>query len=171
VSLSIIIVDLPILLGPFFLHWGSCLGIGPLDFLVLCFAKPPRIVLRARRWGNISFWYLLFGVDSVSIEKYNMLFEDTYVSIWIIEAHSSLSFIDRGFALGNCYYDCFYGIEYTCTDVVSSRNMEVECLWSVGVKSLSAHISNNSYNKELSGGWPGYIGYSGLLFGINMDPS
>jgi hypothetical protein len=110
-------------------------------------------------------------VDSVSIEKDNLWFEDTYVSAWITEAHSGLSFIERGFAWGNCYNDCFYGIEYTCTAVVSSRNREVEWLWSAGVESFSAPISNNSNSRDISGLWLGYIGYSGVLFGLNMDPS
>jgi hypothetical protein len=180
-SLRFVNADFPLLSGLSFLIWGSGLGAGNLEYLVLCLVNPLRNVLEVGRWDNSSIWFLLFGLDNVIIEEDKLWLEDTYVPALIIEAQFGFLFSDKGFALGICYYVCFYGNgcvygignygSHACTTVLNSETREVECLWSVGVKSLFSFVSINYDSKEISGLGLGYIGYSGVLFGLKMEPS
>jgi hypothetical protein len=125
-SLCLIIVDLSIPLSHSFLIRGLGLGIGLLDFLVLYLVKHICNVVEVGRWDNSSFWCLFFSVGSVSTKEDKLCYEDIYVTSWTLEVQLRLSFIDKGFAFGKGWYDCFFGIGYTCIVVVNYRNKEVE---------------------------------------------
>jgi len=103
--------DFPLLSRLCFLIQGFDLGSRNLEYLVLCLVNPLCNVLEVGRCANNSIWFLLLGLDNVIIEEDKPWLEDTYVLALIVEAHFGFLFYDKGYALGTCYYVCFYGNE------------------------------------------------------------